>query len=99
MVRRDYFSHLQPRGGSIQTRIGAAGYLRGAGNFVFGEVIGGARPAAARQELVQAGCTAVPTAQRSSTAPSRISALASPAGIRAAAAAVPFTVDLAAKAE
>jgi uncharacterized protein YkwD len=41
MVRRDYFSHYTPGGGSIQTRIGGSGYLRGARSFVFGEVIGG----------------------------------------------------------
>ena len=43
MVRRDYFSHYSPGGGSIQTRIGGSGYLRGAGSFVFGEVIGGGK--------------------------------------------------------
>jgi uncharacterized protein YkwD len=41
MVRRDYFSHYSPGGGSIQTRIGGSGYLRGARSFLFGEVIGG----------------------------------------------------------
>ena len=41
MVRRDYFSHDSPGGGSIQTRIGGSGYLAGARSFIFGEVIGG----------------------------------------------------------
>jgi uncharacterized protein YkwD len=41
MVRRDYFSHDTPGGGSIQTRIGGSGYLAGARSFLFGEVIGG----------------------------------------------------------
>ncbi len=41
MVRRDYFSHYSPGGGSIQTRIGGSGYLRGAGSYTFGEIIGG----------------------------------------------------------
>jgi uncharacterized protein YkwD len=41
MVRRDYFSHFSPGGGSIQSRIGGSGYLRGARSFLFGEVIGG----------------------------------------------------------
>lgn len=41
MVRRDYFSHFSPGGGSIQTRIGGSGYFRGARSFQYGEVIGG----------------------------------------------------------
>jgi uncharacterized protein YkwD len=41
MVRRDYFSHYTPGGGSIQTRIGGSGYLSGAHNYLYGEVIGG----------------------------------------------------------
>jgi uncharacterized protein YkwD len=41
MVRRDYFSHDSPGGGSMQTRIGGSGYLAGARSFLFGEVIGG----------------------------------------------------------
>ncbi len=41
MVKRDYFSHDAPGGGSIQTRIGGSGYLSGAGSFTFGEIIGG----------------------------------------------------------
>src|SRR5919201_487003 len=41
MVRRDYFSHDSPGGGSIQTRIGRSGYLAGAHSYLFGEVIGG----------------------------------------------------------
>jgi uncharacterized protein YkwD len=41
MVRRDYFSHYSPGGGSIQTRIGGSGYLSGARSYQYGEVIGG----------------------------------------------------------
>ena len=41
MVRRDYFSHFSPGGGSIQTRIGGSGYLAGAKRYLFGEIIGG----------------------------------------------------------
>jgi uncharacterized protein YkwD len=41
MVQRDYFSHDSPGGGSIQTRIGGSGYLRGAHRYQYGEVIGG----------------------------------------------------------
>jgi uncharacterized protein YkwD len=41
MVKRDYFSHDAPGGGSIQTRIGGSGYLAGAHSFTFGEIIGG----------------------------------------------------------
>jgi uncharacterized protein YkwD len=41
MVKRDYFSHDSPGGGSIQTRIGGSGYLAGAHSFTFGEIIGG----------------------------------------------------------
>jgi uncharacterized protein YkwD len=41
MVRRNYFSHDSPGGGSMQTRIGGSGYLAGARSFLFGEVIGG----------------------------------------------------------
>jgi uncharacterized protein YkwD len=41
MVRRDYFSHYTPGGGSIQTRIGGSGYLAGAHSYLYGEVIGG----------------------------------------------------------
>jgi uncharacterized protein YkwD len=41
MVRRDYFSHYTPGGGSIQTRIGGSGYLAGANSYLYGEVIGG----------------------------------------------------------
>jgi uncharacterized protein YkwD len=41
MVRRDYFSHYTPGGGSIQTRIGGCGYLAGAHSYLYGEVIGG----------------------------------------------------------
>lgn len=41
MVKRDYFSHDTPGGGSIQTRIGGSGYLSGAHSFTFGEIIGG----------------------------------------------------------
>ncbi|MGH2981373.1 MAG: CAP domain-containing protein [Solirubrobacterales bacterium] len=41
MVRRDFFSHYSPGGGSTQTRIGGTGYLSGARYFLFGEVIGG----------------------------------------------------------
>jgi uncharacterized protein YkwD len=41
MVKRDYFSHNSPGGGSIQTRIGGSGYLSGAHSFTFGEIIGG----------------------------------------------------------
>lgn len=41
MVRRDYFSHFSPGGGSIQTRIGGSGYLAGANSFLYGEIIGG----------------------------------------------------------
>jgi uncharacterized protein YkwD len=41
MVRRDYFSHYSPGGGSIQTRIGGSGYLSGARSYLYGEIIGG----------------------------------------------------------
>jgi uncharacterized protein YkwD len=41
MVRRDFFSHFSPGGGSIQGRIGGSGYLAGARRFAYGEVIGG----------------------------------------------------------
>lgn len=41
MVKRDYFSHDAPGGGSIQTRIGGSGYLSGAHSYTFGEIIGG----------------------------------------------------------
>jgi uncharacterized protein YkwD len=41
MVRRDYFSHYSPGGGSIQTRIGGSGYLSGARSYQYGEIIGG----------------------------------------------------------
>ena len=41
MVRRDYFSHYSPGGGSIQTRIGGSGYLAGAHSYLYGEIIGG----------------------------------------------------------
>ncbi len=41
MVKRDYFSHDSPGGGSIQTRIGGSGYLAGASSYQYGEVIGG----------------------------------------------------------
>jgi uncharacterized protein YkwD len=41
MVKRDYFSHDSPGGGSIQTRIGGSGYLSGAHSYTFGEIIGG----------------------------------------------------------
>jgi uncharacterized protein YkwD len=41
MVKRNYFSHYSPGGGSIQTRIGGSGYLAGARSFRYGEVIGG----------------------------------------------------------
>jgi uncharacterized protein YkwD len=41
MVHRDYFSHDSPGGGSIQTRIGGSGYLAGAHNYQYGEIIGG----------------------------------------------------------
>jgi uncharacterized protein YkwD len=41
MVRRDYFSHDSPGGGSIQSRIGRTGYFRGAHNWCYGEIIGG----------------------------------------------------------
>jgi len=41
MVKRDYFSHYSPGGGSTQTRIGGSGYLAGARSYQYGEVIGG----------------------------------------------------------
>jgi uncharacterized protein YkwD len=41
MVRRDYFSHDSPGGGSIQSRIGGSGYLAGAKRYLYGEIIGG----------------------------------------------------------
>jgi uncharacterized protein YkwD len=41
MVRRDYFSHNSPGGGSIQTRIGGTGYFAGAHRWSYGEIIGG----------------------------------------------------------
>jgi uncharacterized protein YkwD len=41
MVRRDYFSHDSPGGGSIQTRIGGTGYFAGAHRWSYGEIIGG----------------------------------------------------------
>jgi uncharacterized protein YkwD len=41
MVKRDYFSHDAPGGGSIQTRIGGSGYLSGAHSYTYGEIIGG----------------------------------------------------------
>jgi uncharacterized protein YkwD len=41
MVKRDYFSHYSPGGGSTQSRIGGSGYLAGARSFRYGEVIGG----------------------------------------------------------
>jgi uncharacterized protein YkwD len=41
MVRRDYFSHFSPGGGSTQSRIGGSGYLAGARSYQYGEVLGG----------------------------------------------------------
>ena len=52
MVRRDYFSHFSPGGGSIQARIGGTGYLAGARRFMYGEVIGGGIGAGASPKAV-----------------------------------------------
>jgi uncharacterized protein YkwD len=41
MVRRNYFSHDTPGGGTIQSRIGGSGYLAGAHRYLYGEIIGG----------------------------------------------------------
>ena len=49
MVQRDYFSHDSPGGGSIQTRIGGSGYLRGASSYMYGEIIGGGTHTVARR--------------------------------------------------
>jgi len=39
MVRRRYFSHVSPDGGTLRKRIAASGYLNGASYWTLGEVL------------------------------------------------------------